>query len=175
MSVSCIKTTNNGFRFVIDQEDEYLVDQYSWNAVKKKLDHTYYLMSTDASHVLLHRLITGAKGKVEVDHKNGNGLDNRKQNLRIATRLQNARNRRKTHVVGGRKVTSVYKGVMWRGGKWVATIWYEGKSRHLGVYTDEIEAAIAYDKASEKHHGEFGRKNFPDGPPTIERKQVQIA
>jgi len=170
MSVSCLKMTTNGFRFFIDQEDETRVNQYCWYAAKKKADNTYYVVSTTAEHILLHRMLVNATGSVEVDHENGNGLDNRKENLRIATRLQNARNRRKTLIVGGRKATSQYKGVMWRGGKWVATIWYDGKSRHLGVYDSEIDAAMAYDAASEKHHGRFGRKNFPEGINNMETK-----
>lgn len=95
------------------------------------------------------------------DHINGNALDNRRSNLRIATRSENQRNQRKRT----RKTSSRFKGVHWNSDmkKWGATIKpFTGScTLHLGCFTDEIEAAEAYDAAAIKYFGEFGRLNFP--------------
>lgn len=107
----------------------------------------------------MHRLILGLDSRDTrlCDHKNGNGLDNRRANLRIATTSQNLANRGKT-----RRNTSGYKGVMWfkRKRKWYARIRVSGKSVHLGYFDDPIDAAKAYDDAALKHFGEFAKTNF---------------
>jgi len=87
-----------------------------------------------------------------VDHINGNGLDNTRPNLRLATTAQNNANSRKRS-----DNTSGLKGVYWdkRDGKWKAQISVSGKNIHLGYFTDKDEAYAAYRAATEKHHGEF--------------------
>jgi hypothetical protein len=94
-----------------------------------------------------------------VDHKNGDKLDNRRENLRICTIAENIRNS-KTSTKKGK--TSRYKGVYWVGRikKWVARIHVDRKGLHVGVFTDEAEAARAYDVAARQHFGEFARTNF---------------
>ncbi len=94
-----------------------------------------------------------------IDHINGNALDNRRANLRIVTRAQNAKNRSK----GSKKCSSVYKGVCWHkyNKKWSAEIKSNHRQIHLGYFDDEIEAAKAYDEAAKKYHGEFACLNFP--------------
>lgn len=92
-----------------------------------------------------------------LDHINGDRLDNRISNLREATHKQNAWNRK------GRNTTSVYKGVYWfkRDSKWKVSIGgLDGKKIHLGMYTDEVEAAKAYDCAARILYGEYARTNF---------------
>ena len=92
-----------------------------------------------------------------VDHKDGNRLDNRRANLRIATGTQNMRNRRK-HRDG---VESQFKGVCrTRSGKWRAAIRNGSRQIHLGTFDAEAAAAHAYDTASLELHGEFGSRNF---------------
>jgi hypothetical protein len=106
---------------------------------------------------------------VFVDHINGNGLDNRKSNLRICTHQQNCENSRKR-----KKSFSKYKGVYWskNAKKWVAQITIDGKSKHLGYFELEEDAAAAYDKAAVKYFGEFACLNFrrkaspPSGVPS---------
>jgi len=97
-----------------------------------------------AGLVYMHRLLTGAAKGIDVDHKNGNGLDNRKENLRVVTCRQNLQNRHSSK-------SSQFPGVSWQKccGKWKAAIKIKGRSNYLGVFTDEAEAAIAYRVACE--------------------------
>ncbi|MGW8565640.1 AP2 domain-containing protein [Isoptericola sp. NPDC055881] len=105
--------------------------------------------------ILMHTLITGWP---YVDHINGNGLDNRRANLRPATHADNMHNYRRP-----RHNTSGFKGVSWRKAKgaWVANIKLHGRQRYLGAYATREEAARAYDVAALELHGEFARLNFP--------------
>lgn len=108
--------------------------------------------------VRMHRLIMGVTDpEALVDHKNLDGLDNRRDNLRVATRPENGWNcpRPCTN-------TSGYKGVTRdpRSGRYSAEIKVHGKTLHLGRFLDPVEAARAYDKAAHRHHGPFARTNF---------------
>jgi hypothetical protein len=107
----------------------------------------------------LHREIMEAPKGLLVDHRNGNGLDNRRSNLRIATHGENIQNRRKK-----RSATSRYIGVSFedRSGKWRARVMYKGKRVWLGRFDSEIDAGKAYDAAANKYYGEFARLNFPE-------------
>jgi hypothetical protein len=102
----------------------------------------------------MHKLLTGWD---ETDHKNGNGLDNQRKNLRSATRPQNLWNK-------GRRSdnTTGFKGVTKEAHGWRAVIKANGKRRHLGYFTSPELAARAYDAAAVEMHGEFARLNFPD-------------
>lgn len=106
--------------------------------------------------VLMHRLIMGAPHGVEVDHINLDTLDNRKENLRIATRSQNAANRRRQS-----NNTSGYKGVSWnkQRKKWHAYICVENKAITIGRFHSPKEAALAYNKAALTFFGEYARLN----------------
>lgn len=101
-----------------------------------------------------HGLLEGGK---EVDHIDGNPLNNQKSNLRVVTQQQNNWNQ---HKVTG---TSQYKGVCWdkRAKKWMAYVSLDRKQKHLGYFTDEKEAAKAYDEAAKEHFGEYAKLNFP--------------
>jgi hypothetical protein len=103
----------------------------------------------------MHRqLLTPPPGKC-IDHANGNGLDNRRANLRFATPAQNAWNTR-------RKVSaSGYKGVYFsKANKFGAAIRCNKKRIHLGCFDSPVDAAKAYDKAAKKYHGQFAQTNF---------------
>lgn len=104
--------------------------------------------------MFLHRVICPIDG--EVDHINGNPLDNRRANLRPASRAQQNQNSR------GRVRVSLYKGV-WEapGGRWIAHIKAPGRKRHIGCFDSQEEAARAYDREASKFFGAFARLNFP--------------
>lgn len=107
----------------------------------------------------MHRLIMNAPPHLEVDHIfQENTLDNRKSNLRLASRTQNLANTRP------QKGSSIYKGVSWikDKAKWGARIYLNKKQTHLGNFECEIECAKAYDRAALKYRGEFAHLNFPE-------------
>jgi len=106
----------------------------------------------------MHRRIINAPKGLFVDHIDGNGLNNRKSNLRLCTPAQNARNRRPD-----RSCLSKYKGVTWGKlqKKWLATICKAGEKQHLGSFDNETDAAIAYDRTAQKLHAQFAYLNFP--------------
>jgi hypothetical protein len=112
--------------------------------------------------VLLHRFILGAAPGTMIDHKNGNGLDCTRENLRLATRSQNQHNAGRRMYAGAR--SSRFKGVHWHRvtGKWVAQIMAARKYHYLGLFIDEEQAARAYDAAARELHGEFAQLNFPE-------------
>jgi AP2 domain len=107
----------------------------------------------------LHTFITGWPF---VDHINGDGLDNRRANLRPADNRRNQQNSRRPAAN-----TSGFKGVFWEAGRcnrWRAQIRVDGRKVHLGLFDDPTEAAKAYDSAAANHYGEFARLNFPEAP-----------
>jgi hypothetical protein len=127
-----------------------------WRPVADGL--TTYARTNTGRHtwVSLHTFLTGWS---MVDHRNGDGLDNRRANLRPATKAENAANSRKQR---GR--TSPYKGVTWhkQRGRWQVQITVSGRTIYLGLFDDPAEGARAYDAAAREHFGAFARPNFPE-------------
>jgi hypothetical protein len=149
---------------IVEPEDYYRFNNFHWTA-KKAGDCFYairFLNTPDSKlkFILLHREIMKAPKGLVVDHKNNDGLDNRRVNLRLATRSQNNINRRQDKS----KTLSRYVGVTFdkRRRRWVARIYVNGKSKFLGSFESEIEAAKAYDAAAKKYYGEFARPNFQE-------------
>ena len=110
---------------------------------------------------LLHRLIANAHTALHIDHINGNGLDNRKSNLRLANHQQNAWNAIKRDQRGSTLSTSKFIGVSFckKSKKWTARITYNGKNLYLGTFEKEIDAAIQWDRMARELRGEYTRIN----------------
>jgi hypothetical protein len=151
---------------LVDDEDYELVMRHRWylREVSRGDRRPWgpYALTTihQAERVttpLMHNLIMG---RTRIDHRNGNGLDNQRHNLRPATNGQNMHNRRAN--IGH---SSQYKGVHWAAncGKWVARITLDGNRRCLGYFVNEVDAALAYDAAARELFGEFARPNFLSG------------
>jgi len=105
----------------------------------------------------MHRLVIYAPGGTGVDHINGDTLDNRRGNLRLATSEQNGRNQKIS-----RKNSTGYKGVVFykRRGRWGARIRFRGKQYHLGLFDSALLAALEYDKWARLLFGRFARPNY---------------
>lgn len=149
---------------LIDAEKFELISKYRWFVDVRKYSgghEGFYAVTYFWSHgvkkkLYMHQLIVPYG---EIDHKNHNGLDNRKSNLRACTSGQNKQNLRPR--LGG---SSQYKGVSWSKQKerWRARIKMDGVEKHLGFHRDEVEAAVAYDRAAIQMFGEYAHLNFED-------------
>lgn len=155
---------------VIDDEDWDKIKKYKW-----KIKYETDTFSVVASHRIgpkqsdgrrkrvmtsLSRLLTNCPIGMVVDHISGDSLDNRKQNLRICTKAENNRNKKKQL---GTK--SKYKGVTLSHHKtkpWTAYISFNDKVRRLGYFSTEKEAALVYDNKAKELFGQFARLNFPE-------------
>lgn len=165
-----------GFHALVSPEDFERVDAYTWH-LKRKTDKPTELYAqtrirlgrgrkAPKQTLLMHRFILGAERGQQVDHINGNPLDNRRENLRIVSNSQNQQNIRhsKNQKRGG------FKGVYWHkaSGKWMASIGSgplkpNGKRArvYLGLFTEPADAARAYDRMAREHFGPYAATNFP--------------
>jgi hypothetical protein len=140
------KMKRDGRIAVVYARRDIWVEDPAWASGRKKV--TEYM----------HRLIMGVTDpKIDVDHRDGNGLNNTYDNLRVATHAQNIQNCKKQVTS-----TSRFKGVSWRKDEqlWVARIQVNGKSRFLHYHKTEEDAARAYDLAATEHFGDFAKLNF---------------
>jgi hypothetical protein len=154
----CVVPVSGGKYFAkIDPEDYEEISQCRWY-IKKPARKYYSYYAYNRKRLLMHRKIMNPPGGIAIDHINGDGLDNRRTNLRIADACQNQWNQRPKE-----NGTSKFKGVVRHkeDKKWRVKIRYRGKHIWLGNYDNEIEAARAYDRAAVKYFGAFARLNFP--------------
>ena len=141
--------------FQIDVDCSYYC-LYNWNAVKR--GNKYYLYN-GKNAIYYHRLIMGAKKGDIIDHIDRDSKNNLKSNLRVVTSKENSYNRTKS---SSKYNSSVYIGVSFdtHSGKWKASININGKRKTIGRYTNEIDAAMAYNEAIIKYRPVFGTLNI---------------
>lgn len=157
-----VKLTQDVWAFV-SPEDVTTINRHSWS-VGRRGGSIYAQANIGGKPTLMHTLLL--PDAEMVDHINGDTLDNRRSNLRAASKSQNGANR-------GRPVnnTSGYKGVSWHKAsqKWKAQITVDGKTIYLGVYTNPEAAAAAYDEAADQYFGAFAHKNLvePEAPASL--------
>ena len=160
-----IPLTQGKVALVDDRDYVNLMAIGPWHAAKGR--NTWYAVRAfrDRSGKIcrwgMHAVLLGVRGtKTVVDHRNGNGLDNRRANLRRASQAQNQINRAGNLRSGS--MASKYRGVKLRRARtWEADIRINGKKTFLGSFKTAEDAARAYDAAARQYHGEFARLNFP--------------
>lgn len=149
----------HGKCFTIDPQDYKRVKQYTWRAGGKNYVYTLITVAGRRKRIFLHRLIMGVQTiswkAVQVDHVNGNPLDNRRSNLRLASAAENQINKKKPRVDSTTKAT----GVTYRNGKWIASIGYQGGREFLGAFDTKEEAVKMRKEAEEFLYGEFSNKD----------------
>lgn len=152
-----VHLVNGGVAFV-DDEDFEKVRGYRWYRLTQS-STTYATTRTKGRTLYMHRLIMDAPPGTVVDHRDRNGLNNCRQNLRLCTQQQNLWNRKKRE----KSHRSPYLGVsMLPNGRYTAFMQVDGRQVHLGTFAEERDAALMYDAVARRLRGEFARLNFPD-------------
>jgi hypothetical protein len=143
---------NHGKIALIDDEDYERVSIYKWQY------HKGYVSRNDRKHeIYLHNVVLGVA--CGVDHKDRNPLNCQRNNLRVASAVQNAQNRRKRVDAKSSRYKGVYRNDIID--KWRASITVNGKRIHLGYFKFEFDAAQAYNFAADEYFGEFAVLNIP--------------
>ena len=147
---------------VVDSADCEWLSKFKWHAHER--GRTWYARrAASTKTVFMHRAILEYHGSDltsgEVDHVNGDGLDNRKSNLQIVSHAENIRKSRVQ-----KNNTSGFRGVSWHKGdrRWQAFVEVDNIRKYLGSFKNKIDAALAYDQAAKKYFGRFATLNLPD-------------
>jgi hypothetical protein len=159
--MSCKVFLTTGEVALVSKQDYNSISSYNWyrkKVAKDGWENIYAQTNIDGTSVSMHRLIMDFPND-EVDHINGDGLDNRRENLRLCSHSQNLCNQGSTE-----NSSSQFKGVYRsKRGRWRAELNYEGCRYRLGIFDSEREAALAYDRKALEIHGDFARPNILDG------------
>ncbi len=146
---------------IVDDEDCAWLSQYKWYAHRPgnsfyAVRHSKKSEGKNRRMILMHREILRCPRGKQTDHRDGNGLDNRRVNLRICSHQENLYNRRKH-----KQMTSRYKGVSWhkRDKSWRAQIRDRGKVTHLGCFDNEEDAAQSYNRKATELFKDFAKLN----------------
>lgn len=150
------------FRAIIDDCDFELINSFSWSycVFSGKPYAVTTLSNSNGEHrkVLMHQMIMGVNIGMDIDHIDGNGLNNSRYNLRVCTHAQNVMNSKaKSSNITGFKGVRMRREALKK--PFTAQIQVEGKLIHLGYFKTASEAAISYNKAALKYFGEFARLN----------------
>jgi HNH endonuclease len=144
----------HGHTALIDDDDEWVLE-YTWCASRMSTNRVLYYAQAwvDSAHTYMHRLIMDAPPHLEVDHKNGNGLDNQRKNMRLVTHQQNSFNRNALN----KNNVSGFQGVHWhtKEQKWRARITIDGKKIELGEFRSYNAAVQARKRAEIKYYGKY--------------------
>lgn len=153
-----IPLTNGGVAFV-DEQDHDTLSRFSWRRWESYPGIVYAMTRPipGGKNVLMHKMILPGRGGL--DHKDGNGLNNTRGNLRPANQSQNSANRRvhKNNKSGFKGVRRIRSSI---NNPWAASVKYNGKQFHLGLFPTKEDAALAYDIAAVSVFGEFARTNI---------------
>lgn len=151
------QVANGGYIIEVSAEDADLLAAYVWTVTKGRYAFRRKGARGASKTIYLHREIACAEPGSVVDHINGNGLDNRRENLRGISQSLNNRNLSKRRSA----TSSRFKGVYWDTDvkRWRAILHVNKRRVYCGVHREEADAARAYNAAAIKHHGEFARLN----------------
>jgi len=167
-NVRYIPLTKNQFA-IVDAADYERLSRYTWSA--SHCGRTFYAARNAGGRpVLMHRMIMRPPKGMVVDHIDGNGLNNRRSNLRICTRAENNRNRRPAPG-GSSRFRGVYR--CRTADRWIANLSVNNRTVYVGLFADEVEAALARDAAARKHHGPYAWLNFPNNPAKAAKSEIR--
>ena len=170
-AVSALPTSGESLRIpltrgkfaIVDSNDRAIVQPFRWHAQcwnsRRDDSRLWYAATWEGGKlILMHRLIIGAPDGSLVDHRDFDGLNNRRGNLRTCSLSDNNRHARQPLGASG------FRGVKWdrTNAKWRSRIQVDKVEIHLGMHEDKVAAAHAYDIAAKRYHGEFAILNFPD-------------
>lgn len=151
-----IQLTQGATAFVSDEDYDRL-SHYKWKLLKDG-DRRYAIREENGRLIAMHQDVLGAKDGLLIDHRDRNGLNNVRSNLRYATRSQNQVNSVRPKPA---TASSQFKGVTMIPARWVARIKVNGKSQHLGTFYSEAEAAEAYAAAARRLYPDFAPVTRP--------------
>jgi len=157
-----IPLSTDGYVALVDEAYYPVLAKNSWYAIFSRSKHglNVYAGREERSSgkrrcILMHHVVLPGVGRV--DHADGNGLNNQRYNLRPATRSQNRINSAKRHGTSRFRGVSIHKST----GKWQVKIKKDGREHHIGLFTEEVDAATAWNLVAFELFGEFARMNAP--------------